>query len=181
MILIGLGSNLTTQELPTSEAVLMQAIEDMTASSINVLQCSDFYETEPVPKSDQPWYVNAVISVETVLDPEALLDVLHSLEYGLGRRRRDRWEARIIDLDLLCYDDQVFPSIDDWRREKEDQDPNKFFLPHPRLHERHFVLQPLAEIAPDWRHPVLGKTVHEFIASKKPDGIVRPLRAFPEK
>jgi 2-amino-4-hydroxy-6-hydroxymethyldihydropteridine diphosphokinase len=104
-----------------------------------------------VPPSDQPWYVNGVASVETALAPLALLEALLAVEAGFGRRRSVPDAARTLDLDLLDYDGRLCATA-------------TLELPHPRLHERRFVLAPLCDIAPEWRHPRLGLTAAELLA-----------------
>lgn len=120
-----------------------------------------FYETAPVPVSDQPWFVNAVAAVETDLDAASLLAVLHQVEQEFGRVRRERNEARVLDLDLIDYKGMVSAGSP--------------LLPHPRMAERAFVLLPLRDVAPGWRHPVSGRTVDDLIAALPPDQAIRPL------
>ncbi len=173
MILIGLGSNLCGEEFDSPSEVLEAALKAMAASGIVIKKLSRFYESEPVPKSDQPWFVNAVAAVETELVPDDLLHQLHEIEADLGRERRIKWEARIIDLDILGFEDHILPSTGLWQVETD-----KITIPHPRLHERLFVLKPLMDINPDWKHPVLGKTVAELvrIVEKETElSIIRPL------
>jgi len=182
MILIGLGSNLTGRQFGSPRAVLEAALEKMAAHDIEILEISRFYQSEPVPKSDQPWFVNAVASVKSALAPAALLAELHAIETALGRERRVRWEARIIDLDLLAYEDQILPSKLRWRElsaggGKEASD-GEMVVPHPRLHERLFALLPLMDVAPDWRHPALCESVADLVerVKKQPaQGAIRPL------
>lgn len=175
MILIGLGSNLTTDEFLSSSEILDAAIQAMAKHGIVVQEKSRFYETEPVPKSDQPWYVNAAIRVETKLEALELLKKLHEIEHDLGRTRRERWEARVIDLDLLSYNDEVHPSITDWEKAALDVSSKSPIIPHARMHKRDFVLIPLEDIAKGWRHPVLGKTIEKMLSEQKSEGIVRLL------
>lgn len=175
MIMIGLGSNLTTDEFSSSKAILLAAIDSLTKNNITIVKCSRFYETEPVPKSDQPWFVNAVISVKTSLDAEGLLKLLHEIEKDMGRIRRERWEARIIDLDLLCYDDQVHPNPNEWRSAAAKTSSDDAVIPHARLHEREFVLTPMADIDVNWRHPVLNKNIKMMLSDHINEGIVRVL------
>ena len=175
MILIGLGSNLTTDDFASSSAILEAAIAAMADHDIVVQTRSRFYETEPVPKSDQPWYVNAVTRVETKLGATELLKKLHEIEHGLGRTRRKRWEARIIDLDLLCYHDEVHPSAGNWADAAASLSPKGAVIPHGRLHERDFVLIPLSDISKDWVHPVLDKSVEKMLNEQQSAGIVRLL------
>ena len=115
-----------------------------------------------MPVSDQPWFVNGVIAVETLLSPEELLGLLNEVEAEFGRTRKIRNEARILDLDLIAYDDRIMTG------------PEGPILPHPRAHERAFVLLPLADIDPDWRHPVTGAAVADLIASLPNDQRAEP-------
>lgn len=173
MILIGLGSNLSGEEFASPREVLEAALKEMMTCGIAVKQRSRFYQSEPVPKSDQPWFINAVVAVETDLGPDELLYKLHEIEAHLGRQRRVRWEARIIDLDILAFKDQILPSPEIWGTLTDD-----ITIPHPRLHERLFVLKPLMDICPDWRHPVLGKTAGELVQiveKETEQSIIRPL------
>lgn len=160
MILLGLGANLPSSAGPPI-ATLEAALVRLQSAGVKLAALSHWYRTAPVPASDQPWFVNAVARVETRLDPLALLAVLQEIERDFGRRRATPNEARTLDLDLLDYDGQVVraPGL---------------VLPHPRLHQRAFVLLPLREVAPDWRHPVLGETVSMLIARLPADQIAVP-------
>ncbi|MBL4802123.1 MAG: 2-amino-4-hydroxy-6-hydroxymethyldihydropteridine diphosphokinase [Emcibacter sp.] len=177
MILIGLGSNLASnpdsnrggQELSSPRQVLKAALKEMPTCGITVKQVSYFYESAPVPMSDQPWFVNGVAAVETALSPADLLEKLHEIEHDLGRKRHVRWEARIIDLDIIAYDDQILPSLTLWAIKAKDLIPDEIVIPHPRMHDRLFVLKPLMDICPDWTHPVLGKTVESMIGQASQD------------
>ena len=157
MILIGLGANLPSPQFGLPPKTLEAAIEAIEARAVRVTACSAFYESAPVPASDQPWFTNAVISVETALDPGPLMDVLLEIEDQFGRRRDAPNAPRILDLDLLAYGTVV---------SAPDACP---VVPHPRMHLRAFVLLPLAEISPDWRHPGLGAPVSALIA-RLPEG-----------
>ncbi len=130
---------------------------------VTVLRRSRWYESEPVPRSDQPWFVNGVVLVETALDPEALLDVLHAIEARFGRVRQALNAPRVIDLDLLVYGDLV----------RVDTRPPA--LPHPRLAGRAFVLLPMRDVAPRWRDPGSGRSLDEMIAALPGDYTARPL------
>ena len=127
-------------------------MREIAARGIAVRAISNWYETAPVPASDQPWFVNGVIRVETSLPPHDLLALLHAVETDFARSRSAPNAARTLDLDLLAYGGVVL-----------EQGP--LLLPHPRLQERAFVLLPLRDVAPDWRHPVLKTTPAEMIAA----------------
>ena len=150
MILIGLGANLPGAA-GAPRATLEAALAALAAAGVAVERRSPWYRSAPVPAADQPWYVNGVAAVATSLGPVELLALLHRVEARFGRVRRRRDEPRALDLDLLDYDGLVraAPPV----------------LPHPRLHERAFVLLPLQDAAPGWRHPVSGKSLAELIRS----------------
>lgn len=162
MILIGLGANLPSPAGAPAKTC-KAALETIGAAGARVEACSPLYESEPVPPSDQPWFVNGVAALSTDLGPAALLAVLLETERTFGRMRGERNAARPLDLDLLAYDDMVCPP----------EPPPQ--LPHPRLHERAFVLLPLRDLAPDWRHPVSGRSVAQLIQDVEPISGVRPL------
>jgi 2-amino-4-hydroxy-6-hydroxymethyldihydropteridine diphosphokinase len=138
---VGLGANLGPREATILRAVDLLAAEP----EIDVLELSSLSETEPVGVEDQPTFVNGAVSLETNLPPRALLDALLRVERELGRvRSGDRWGPRTIDLDLLLYGDEVV-------------DEPGLTVPHPRLHERKFALEPLAELEPELEIPGRGK------------------------
>ncbi len=156
MILIGMGSNLISAEFETSQSLLEASFNSMENQGLKVVERSSWYRSAPIPASDQPWFVNGVVRVESNLEPEALLQVLHTVENEYGRVRRRRNESRTLDLDLLAYDDRIVNEADG------------LVLPHPRLQERGFVLLPLAELAPQWRHPTSGLRAAELLDSLPP-------------
>ncbi len=152
MILLGAGSNLPGPGLASSLATLEAALARLEARGIGVRARSPWYRSAPVPPSGQPPFVNGVLVVETILTPAELLARLHEVEREFGRVRKERNAARTLDLDLLAYDDRV-----------EGKVPPE--LPHPRLHERMFVLVPLLDVAPAFRHPVDGRGIEAMIAA----------------
>lgn len=170
MILIGLGANLPSPEFGAPENTLEAALRFLAGKGVTVRRRSNWYVSPPIPPSDQPWYVNGVASVETELTPAALLDVLQDTERRLGRTRRTRWEARVADLDLLAYGDQIISG-----GQGEGAHDSDLTVPHPRLHERHFVLVPLAELDGGWRHPIIGKNTIEMLANLPKGYKIKPL------
>jgi 2-amino-4-hydroxy-6-hydroxymethyldihydropteridine diphosphokinase len=165
-VLIGLGAILPAPGYATPRATRVAAVGALSAVLGPVVGQSRWFESEPVPKSDQPWFVNGVVRIRTEQSPEAVLAALHRIEADFGRVRRVRWEARLLDLDLLAADGIV-----------QDGPPA---LPHPRLHQRRFVLLPLLDVAPHWRHPVLNQTVTEMLAALADSYVVRPLQGGAE-
>ena len=151
MILIGIGSNLAAPPAKTPLETAQAALPALAAPHLQPIACSPWYESAPVPVSDQPWFINAVALIATELEPAALLKRLLDVETRIGRIRGERDAARTLDLDLLDYDGLIV-------------DTAKLTLPHPRLHQRRFVLEPLCEIAPGWRHPLLGLSAAELLA-----------------
>ncbi|MEK9660249.1 MAG: 2-amino-4-hydroxy-6-hydroxymethyldihydropteridine diphosphokinase [Alphaproteobacteria bacterium] len=159
MILIGLGGNLDSPRFGSPAATQEEALTRLAAGGISVAGRSRRYRTAPVPASDQPWYVNQVVCVESDLTPHALLDLLLETERAIGRLRGVRNAARIVDLDLLDYHG--------WRISTP-----TLILPHPRLAERGFVLHPLRDVAPDWYHPVTGTHVDALVDALPSDQTV---------
>ncbi len=151
-VFVGLGSNLPNARWGSPRAVLEAAVATLAREQdILLLRKSHWYRSPPQPPSAQPWFINGVLEVSTNLQPGALLARLHAIEAEFGRVRRVRNEARILDLDLLAYGTFV----------SEAADPVQ--LPHPRMHERAFVLAPLCELAPAWHHPRLGCSVQQLL------------------
>jgi 2-amino-4-hydroxy-6-hydroxymethyldihydropteridine diphosphokinase len=165
-IFIGLGANLPSPIYGPPEATLAAALERLAALGVTPVARSRWYESAPVPLSQQPWFVNAVARIETTLAAAPLLAVLHEVEAAFGRVRTVRDAPRLIDLDLLAYGDLVMTG---------EGGP---LLPHPRMHQRAFVLLPLRELAPQWRHPRLRRSLDELIAALPSEQVARP-RAAP--
>lgn len=158
MILISLGGNLFSRWGAPIDTLNL-ALARLEAEGVRVSGRSNWYRSKAVPDPSDPDFYNAVVAVETADPPDRLLARCHRIERSFGRVRRVKWEARPIDLDLIDYNGLVTG---------EPQCPEKgLVLPHPRLVDRPFVLVPLQEVAPEWRHPVSGETVSALIASLK--------------
>lgn len=155
LVLIGLGANLDSPRWGAPRETLTAALAALAAEDVAVIARSAWYRSAPVPLSDQPWYVNAVASVATGRSADGLLEAMQTIERRFGRARGAPNAARVLDLDLLDYGGERIDEPD-------------LVLPHPRLHLRRFVLEPLADIAPGWRHPVLGATARELLARLDP-------------
>jgi len=154
-VLLSLGSNLGDRV-----RYLERALEQL-RREIRIERVSSIYETRPVGDLDQPWYLNLVCMATTSLKPRALLEYINAIEAALGRKRGgERNAARTIDIDILAYDDRIIDEPD-------------LEIPHPRVTERGFVLEPLVEIAPEWRHPSEGRTALE-LRKDVIDDVVRP-------
>jgi len=154
-VYLGIGSNIGDRE-----ANLREALERMAAQEIDVVRRSSLYETEPQEVRDQAWFLNAVVEVQTDLFPLQMLARIQNIERAMGRQRLTPKGPRNIDIDILFYGRSVIQSAE-------------LQTPHPHIAERRFVLEPLAEIAPNLRHPLTGKTPGEMLALLEPQGIRR--------
>jgi 2-amino-4-hydroxy-6-hydroxymethyldihydropteridine diphosphokinase len=164
VILVAIGANLPSRRWGPPLAACRAALPALEVAGVRVIRASRWYRSAPLPASRSPWYINGVARVETDLAPAALLALLHRIEDDFERRRGAPNAPRTLDLDLLAHGDRV-SAPGDW--------PS---LPHPRLHERAFVLLPLAEVAPRWRHPVSGTSVGALIEALPPGQISEPLQ-----
>jgi len=156
IVYLSLGSNLGDRE-----ANLRTAIEKLGEFG-NIAAVSSFYETEPVEVTAQPWFVNCAVKLDTEKMPRQLISAILALEQSMGRQRKQQKGPRTIDIDILLFGSSVI-------------DIPSLTVPHPHLHERRFVLEPLAEIAPDVRHPIFKRSVRELRDALPPGQTVRKL------
>ena len=172
--LVALGANLPNDGQPPEKTLLRALAALDRAPQMMLHRASRFFVSAAFPPGSGPDYVNSAAVFGTTLEPWALLERLHAVEAVLGRQRagRARWSARVIDLDLLAAGDAVLPDAatqDRWRAlppEAQGREaPDGLILPHPRMQDRAFVLAPLAEVAPGWRHPRTGQTVAAMLAA----------------
>lgn len=155
---LSLGSNVGDRE-----AQLRDAIGRLAALG-RLLKVSSFYETEPVEFTDQPWFLNCALELETDLPAEALVRQLLRIETEMGRRRVQKKGPRSIDIDILLFGDEII-------------DTSELTIPHRAMQERRFVLEPLAEIAPNMRHPVIKKTIKQLLDALPEGQAVRKINA----
>ena len=154
LVYLSLGSNVGDREIQ-----LRDALRRLVANG-RVVAVSSFYETEPVEFTDQAWFLNCAVGLETTETPEHLMMALLQIEQQMGRRRIQKKGPRAIDIDILLFDEAIV-------------DSPALTIPHPAMHQRRFVLEPLAEIAPEAQHPVLKKTIQELLDGLPAGQIVR--------
>ena len=145
---IGIGSNIGDKTANCKKAIELLNKH----SQAKVTKISDFYETEPVGYKEQEWFVNCAVEIETDLNPQELLLLCHTIESELGREKKIKYGPRIINLDILLYNNDII-------------DTAELKIPHPEMHKRRFVLKPLSDIAPDAVHTVLKKTIVALLES----------------
>ncbi|MCG6902691.1 MAG: 2-amino-4-hydroxy-6-hydroxymethyldihydropteridine diphosphokinase [Rhodobacter sp.] len=177
--MVALGGNVDSAAGPPA-ATLAAALTRLSDSPLQIVECSPIYTTPCFPEGSGPEYVNAAVCLSGLNDPHAVLAVLHAIEAEFGRERDRRWGRRTLDLDLIGIGDLLLPDLETylfWRDLPLDRQmqeaPDRLILPHPRLQDRGFVLVPLNDVAPDWRHPVSGQTVRDMLAALDPDQIAR--------
>ena len=153
-VYLSLGSNVGDRAANLRTAI--QGLEELG----HVTSTSSFYETEPVDVKDQPWFLNCVVKLETELMPKQLLNAVLALEERMGRRRKQPKGPRAIDVDILLFGNSMIES-------------KELVVPHPRMHERRFVLEPMAEIAGEMRHPGLKRTMRELRDGLADGAVVR--------
>lgn len=181
--LIALGANLPSVHGAPRET-LEAAIAELERRGYPLEACSRWYRTPAFPPGSGPDFVNGAARIGGVADPARLLAALHEVERTIGRTRRRRWAPRSCDLDLIACGDSVLPDRETAARwialapgAQAEIAPEGLVLPHPRMHERGFVLRPLADIAPGWVHPLLGRDVRAMLAALPPDALagIEPL------
>jgi len=165
-IALGANDSVNARQL---QARIARSLNGIESEGVRVLSVSRYYKTPCFPVGAGPDFVNAAAALATRLSPEELLTHLHLTEAEFGRQRRERWGMRPLDLDLLAYGSEIRPSLAEFERwrdlppEQQRRDaPDRLILPHPRLQDRAFVLVPLADVAPEWVHPVSGRTVRQM-------------------
>lgn len=161
---IGIGANLPGSGYATPRATCEAAIKALVMAGIKIENQSRWYKSAPVPASDQPWFINGIISTKSLMGASALIGVLQEIEKTFGRTRTTKNAARTLDLDLIAYAD----TVSGWEHGSD----TSLILPHPRMTERGFVLLPLREISPDWCHPVFKTTLDELISKLDPSQLI---------
>ena len=183
--LVALGANVTSPVGPPVET-MRAGLAALASDSITVLAKSRLYATPCMPQGAGPDYVNAVALIQTSLSAKGLLNRLHALEARFARERKQRWASRTLDLDLIDFGGMIVPdaaTYSIWRAlepsRQAHEAPDQLILPHPRMQDRAFVLVPLHDVAPDWRHPVSGLTVAQMISqiSARELDAIRPIEA----
>ena len=170
LALIALGSNENSIWGDARETV-QKSMLLVAAFASSAARASGLFSTPAFPVGAGPDYVNAAVAIETSLSARDLLGALHDIEAKAGRKRAQRWGQRTLDLDLIALGDVVMPDVAEhqkWRdlslSDQQRMTPEELVLPHPRLQDRAFVLVPLLDVAPNWRHPLLHRSIAQFCA-----------------
>lgn len=153
MIILGIGSNLGSSTYGKPLENCKNAVENL-KNFFLVSKISNWYESEAIPKSNQNWFVNGVVQIKTSLNEFEIIRILHSIEKEFGRNRKKKNEPRILDLDIISFNNKIL-------------NKNNLVIPHPRMHLRKFVLLPLRDINPNWIHPILRINVNNLIQKIK--------------
>lgn len=168
MIFLGLGGNLDCETHGSPRRTCGAALELLSEKGVRLVSHSRWYESAPVPVSDQPWFINGVVSVETALEPVDLVQTVLAVESELGRRRSVPNAARTIDIDVLTFGDEIIEMA-------AGDGGADVTIPHPRMHTRAFVILPLSDVAPHWRHPVTDQTIDELKRALPDNQVCRPI------
>ena len=180
---VAFGGNVETSFGSPLES-MTAALRRLATEPVRITAVSRKYDTPAFPEGSGPNFVNGVVGISTSLGPYELLETLHKIEAEFGRERTSRWGARTLDFDILCVGDETYPNEEIWGiwarlppKRQIIETPDQLILPHPRMQDRAFVLVPLFDVAPDWFHPQLSKSVAEMLADL-PDDLkneVKPL------
>lgn len=176
--LVALGANVSSKD-DSLQQTLANAVAAMAARGFSIRAVSRFFQTPCFPVGAGPDYVNAALLVNSPWSPDETLDELHAIEADFGRERVQRWGQRTLDLDMIAVGDAVLPDVAGFQAWhaldpslQAQAAPQSLVLPHPRLQDRAFVLVPLADIAPDWEHPVLKQTIREMLSKLPPADVL---------
>ncbi|MEY2990899.1 MAG: 2-amino-4-hydroxy-6-hydroxymethyldihydropteridine diphosphokinase [Pseudomonadota bacterium] len=163
-----IGSNQKWLGLPSKDVVI-ETLRRFQEKNLYVRSLSRFYKTPAFPAGSGPDFANVAIEILFKGESDSLLEIFHSIEKEMGRKREKRWGERTVDIDLISFDTMVFPDVavqTSWVNlplaEQMQKTPDRLIVPHPRMQDRAFVLGPLMDIAPDWCHPVTGQTVRQM-------------------
>ena len=163
-----IGSNQKWLGLPSKDVVI-ETLRRFQEKNLYVRSLSRFYKTPAFPAGSGPDFANVAIEILFKGESDSLLEIFHSIEKEMGRKREKRWGERTVDIDLISFDTMVFPDVavqTSWVNlplaEQMQKTPDRLIVPHPRVQDRAFVLGPLMDIAPDWCHPVTGQTVRQM-------------------
>lgn len=178
-VVVAIGSNVS-EKLEESVVLIDRAIGALSHAFQQKIDISEYYQTPAFPVGAGPDFINCAVAVETALKPTEVLGILHGIEADMGRERVMRWGQRNIDLDLIFQNESIFPDTithNKWRfmpiERQKTQIPLELILPHPRIQDRAFVLVPMMDVAPDWVHPILGKTTAEMLAALSDEDVAQ--------